>query len=177
MDTLVSVAMSDPFGGTIEEIEDEKLLVLARILTNHQGSDNPITSAELSTKIGERDAHATNPDTRELIRELIFEYQFPVASSTQGYYLISDEEEFREYVKSLTERRDKIDSRIDAFCQAAQKNFGFAPDPDLSQTERADSGRESASSVSVGSSTDDGSEGVEAESEAEQPDKTLSQFV
>lgn len=145
--------MSDPFADTIAEIDDRKKSILANILTNHQGSDNPITSKELSNKLGQRDAHATNPKTREMIRDLIFDYQFPIASKNTGYFLITDKEEYEEYVEDLVARRDKIDTRIDAFCHAAQENFGFAPDPDSSTTRKADSGDESADATAVSQSS------------------------
>lgn len=80
------------------------------ILLLHEGKRNPITSAKIASKIGiiEDDTHAK---TRALIRECVEKYELPLAASNRGYYLISNQQEYDEYINNLNLRRAGIEER------------------------------------------------------------------
>lgn len=86
----------------LEQIED--------ILLLHKGKQNPITSAEIARKIGiiEDDTHA---QTRALILECAEKYGLPLATNNSGYYLISNQQEYEEYMANLNSRSAGIDER------------------------------------------------------------------
>lgn len=80
------------------------------ILLSHNGKRNPITSAEIARKIGiiEDDTHA---QTRALILECAKKYELPLAASNRGYYLISNQQEYDEYINNLDSRIAGIEER------------------------------------------------------------------
>lgn len=73
------------------------------ILTEHRGKDNAITSTDLLEMVDMEDAEG-NPRIREVITELIFEDEVPIASYNKGYFLIEAEEELDEYLEHLEKR-------------------------------------------------------------------------
>lgn len=77
--------------------------VVKELLLEHKGSDNPITSREISDELDRREV-GSFPQTRMLIRDIMMEDQIPVASSTNGYYVITAEEELQDYVDQLESR-------------------------------------------------------------------------
>ena len=81
------------------------------ILLNHKGKQNRITSGKIASQIGikEDDTHAR---TRALILECAKEYKLPLAADTRGYYLITCQKEYDEYMANLNSRKDGIDERI-----------------------------------------------------------------
>lgn len=83
---------------------------IRNILLSHYGKRNPITSAEIARKIGivEDDTHA---QTRALILECARKYELPIAASNQGYYLISNQQEYDEYMDNLNSRSAGIEER------------------------------------------------------------------
>ena len=80
------------------------------ILLSHNGKRNPITSAEIARKIGntEDDTHAK---TRELILKCVEKYELPLAANNRGYYLISNRQEYDEYMNNLDSRSAGIEER------------------------------------------------------------------
>ena len=70
---------------------------IREILLLHNGKKNPITSAEIAKSLGivEDDTHA---QTRALILECAEKYELPLAANNRGYYLISDQQEYEEYM-------------------------------------------------------------------------------
>ena len=81
------------------------------ILLNHKGKQNRITSEKIASQLGikEDDTHAK---TRALILECAKEYKLPLAADTRGYYLITCQKEYDEYMANLNSRKDGIDERI-----------------------------------------------------------------
>ena len=73
---------------------------IREILLLHNGKKNPITSAEIAKSLGivEDDTHA---QTRALILECAEKYELPLAANNRGYYLISDQQEYEEYMANL----------------------------------------------------------------------------
>lgn len=87
-------------------------------LVLHKGKNNPITSAEVAVLIGivEDDTHA---QTRALILDTANMYGLPLAASNKGYYLITSDSEYDEYMENL-------DSRIEGIAQRKEiitKNY------------------------------------------------------
>ena len=80
------------------------------ILTLHEGKRNPVTSAEIAKELGiiEDDTHA---QTRALIFECAKQYNLPLAASNKGYYLITAQEEYEEYMSNLDARSAGIEER------------------------------------------------------------------
>lgn len=76
----------------------------------HKGKNNPVTSAEVSDLIGiiEDDTHA---QTRVLILDTANMYGLPLAENNRGYYLITSDSEYDEYMKNLDSRIEGITQR------------------------------------------------------------------
>ena len=94
-------------------IGDKKMSVYEIIrdcLELHKGKNNPVTSAEVSNIIGinEDDTHA---QTRSLILATADMYRLPLAANNRGYYLITSDAEYDEYMENLDSRIDGITQR------------------------------------------------------------------
>lgn len=77
--------------------------VTRELLLDHWGADNPISSREIN-EIIQVDNVGSFPQTRRIVRELLFEEGLPVASNNEGYYLIESEEELSDEIESLNGR-------------------------------------------------------------------------
>lgn len=86
----------------LEQIKD--------ILILHYGKKNSITASEIADMIGivEDDTHA---QTRALILECAEKYELPVAANNKGYYIISNQQEYDEYMNNLDLRSAGIEIR------------------------------------------------------------------
>ncbi len=86
----------------LEQIKD--------ILIQHYGKKNSITASEIADMIGivENDTHA---QTRALILECAEKYELPVAANNKGYYIISNQQEYDEYMNNLDLRSAGIKIR------------------------------------------------------------------
>ncbi len=85
---------------------------IIKILKKHKGSDNAITVAKIADKISMIDTGLTNPRTRQMIKEIIYESELPIGSCSKGYYIIKTKEEFAANVGSLQGRIEGIQDRI-----------------------------------------------------------------
>ena len=85
---------------------------IKRIMEEHIGKRNAITSAEIADMLGidEDDTHAI---TRDLLLQAAEAYNLPLAASNRGYYLIDNETEYEEYMASLDGRIEGINRRKD----------------------------------------------------------------
>lgn len=83
---------------------------IKNILLLHKGKRNAITSAKIAREIGinEDDTHA---QTRALILECAEKYGLPLAANNKGYYLITSQLEYDEYMENLDSRSAGIESR------------------------------------------------------------------
>ena len=70
---------------------------LERILLKHKGKQNRITSGKIALELGISE-DATHAKTRALILECAKEYKLPLAADTRGYYLITCQKEYDEYM-------------------------------------------------------------------------------
>ena len=86
----------------LEQIKD--------ILILHYGKKNSITASEIADMIGivEDDTHA---QTGALILECAEKYELSVAANNKGYYIISNQQEYDEYMNNLDLRSAGIEIR------------------------------------------------------------------
>ncbi len=80
------------------------------ILLQHKGKANRITSGEIAKSIGIVE-NATYAKTRKLILESAKKYKLPLAANTSGYYLITNQKEFDDYIATLNSRIKGIEER------------------------------------------------------------------
>lgn len=109
-----------------ETATEEDIVAVAEILAEHRGADNPVTSQEIADKTG-LDANDSTPRTRGVIRKLQRQYDFPVAASSQGYYLIERRQEARKYLDDLDGRIHGIKQRKHAVLSSVSRR-GVASD-------------------------------------------------
>lgn len=94
---------------------------LRKILSNHRGRENAITSTELAAQIGINDANG-NPTTRFEILSLIRLSGMPIGSCPNGYYIIETSDELREYLDRLDHRIAGIERRKQLVREAYQNH-------------------------------------------------------
>ena len=94
----------------INEVDSTMIERLKALLSEHVGKENPITSAQVASflKIEEDDTHAK---TRALIRECVQKYDLPLAAGNRGYYIITSQNEYNEYIANLDSRIAGIEER------------------------------------------------------------------
>ena len=88
-------------------MSNDILLEIKKILENHKGKSNAISSGEIARQLGlkQEDTHV---EPRQYILEVIIKYKLPVAGTGKGYYLIANKNELEEYQESLDSRIEKI---------------------------------------------------------------------
>lgn len=95
--------MTDVTGAFLDELENV-------LRAEAVGPDNAITSGELASSVGIADAEA-NPKTREAVRILVEERQVPVAATSQGYFLMTNQDHLETYLETLDGRIAGIQDR------------------------------------------------------------------
>lgn len=75
--------------------------IIHKIMLRHIGSANAITSAKIAQIIGNYYEDSTHQGTRESIRECLESSCIPIGSNTKGYFLISNDDEYRAYLDNL----------------------------------------------------------------------------
>lgn len=96
-----------------DDASTNDIIAVAEILSEHRGSDNPVTSGEIADKTG-LDSLDSTPRTRGVIRKLSRQYDFPIGASTKGYFLIERRGEAQEYLDDLDGRIQGIEQRKNA---------------------------------------------------------------
>ncbi len=88
----------------------DNLEKISKILLNHKGKNNKITSKAIADKLGiiEDDTYSK---TRKLILESAEKYKLPLAANNNGYYLICNDSEYMDYMKNLDSRIEGINLR------------------------------------------------------------------
>ncbi|APX00229.1 hypothetical protein CHINAEXTREME_20690 (plasmid) [Halobiforma lacisalsi AJ5] len=84
-------------------LDPEKLETVKELLLEHRGRDNPISSREINEVI-EVDSVGSFPKTRKYVRQVLYEEEIPVASGSNGYYVIEDQDELEEEISSIDRR-------------------------------------------------------------------------
>ena len=86
-------------------LEQIKMILLA-----HKGKKNRITSGKVAEEL-EIFENATYAKTRSLIFECAKTYKLPLAADTKGYYLITNQIEYDDYIANLNSRIAGIEER------------------------------------------------------------------
>lgn len=97
---------------------------IREMLLEHRGSDDPISSREISDELG-IDEVESFPVTRGLIKEIVEKDNVPVAGSSQGYFVIETEDELEDYFETLDARAMNIVQRKYLVKEAAEQWHGF----------------------------------------------------
>lgn len=91
---------------------------IKKILLEHRGKDNPITSKEISKKMG-----FPMEDTQSVSRKAIWatakEYNLPLISSNKGYFIANTDEEIAEYNENIKKRIEGMEETR----KMANKNY------------------------------------------------------
>lgn len=90
----------------------DQLEQIKTILESHLGKKNKIPSWQIADKLGIIE-DATHAETRAKILECARKYKLPLAANTTGYYLITCQEEYEEYINNLEGRIKGIEERIE----------------------------------------------------------------
>lgn len=85
---------------------------ILEILRRHNGRGNAITVAQIAEAVGHIDTGLTNPQLRNIIREIIKDGEHPIGSCQRGYFTITTEEERNRYIADLVGRRNGLSNRI-----------------------------------------------------------------
>lgn len=80
------------------------------LLLDHEGEDNAITASEIAEALRIDDREGC-PATRELIAEAIKEYNWPIGSGPNGYYMMEEGNELEETVNSIIARAESTRQR------------------------------------------------------------------
>lgn len=88
--------------------------VLEKLLSDHVGRENSITQTQLSDALG------MNKSTlRSELRNLRQDEGIPIGNLRNGYFVIGDEEEFREYIghinKEIKSKKQTIEATTSAY--------------------------------------------------------------
>jgi len=75
----------------------------------HKGADNAITYKDLAAKL-----NINEREVRDIVSTLVTLYQAPIGSSQQGYFYISNDEEFRLAHSELISRIKALAKRAKA---------------------------------------------------------------
>lgn len=89
---------------------DMQLNRIKKIIEDHVGRENQISSGDIGPKIGIHE-DATHVQVRSLIREAIAKLHLPIGGGSRGYYLIKDENELQHYTKSIDHRINEMQRR------------------------------------------------------------------
>lgn len=90
----------------------DQLERIKTVLEKHLGKKNKIPSWQIAREVGIVD-DATHAETRAKILECARKYKLPLAANTTGYYLITCQAEYEEYISNLEGRIKGINERIE----------------------------------------------------------------
>lgn len=93
-------------------MKEERTEQIMNILINHKGSQNAITASKIAVLCGmsKTEGHS---HVRKKILEIIDEYNLPIGSNNKGYYIISNIDEYNDYITHLDNRINEMLRRED----------------------------------------------------------------
>lgn len=98
---------------------------VAETLYRHKGRENAISSAELARQVlGDEDKAST---VRNYIDDVIAAFRLPIGNCEDGYFVIQDDDEFRQLMEQYESRRQSARERMQALSRAfygGQEVFG-----------------------------------------------------
>jgi len=85
---------------------------IIKIIKARPGKRNSITAENIAWQIGIEDfGGLTNPKTRSMIRKIIDDYELPIGSCPQGYYLMESRSELKENIRGVQGRINSMRQR------------------------------------------------------------------
>ena len=103
---------------THELTDYEKTLVRSFVISfaKKRGKEQIITNKEIETKMKAKGYKVNAARIRKIIHFIrVNGFVKNLVATNRGYYIATDPEDVKEYVKSLTERRNSIDEVIKSF--------------------------------------------------------------
>lgn len=97
------------------------------ILLDHCGRDNQISSREIN-KVVDLDNVGSFPQTRECIKDIMYEERIPIIGGGNGYYVAETEEEIAAALETLESRIIHTAERKMALTRAAREWDDIEPD-------------------------------------------------
>ena len=88
----------------------DKLERIKLLLERHVGKGNEVSAQVIEDEYG-NPSDKTHKKARDLIDACIDKYGLSVAANNRGYFLISNQQEFDEYMANLDSRKAGIDER------------------------------------------------------------------
>jgi hypothetical protein len=95
---------------------------LLEAIPRGMGDAKPV--AQIAEEVGEESSEPTHYQLRQVIKRLVTEHERPIASCSDGYFLITDQHELDEYVADLRQRKRGIQKRISAVQNAFRSDTG-----------------------------------------------------
>lgn len=96
----------NPKRGDTTSVEEDRMKKIEEILLKHKGKKNAIYARDIAKAVGIQD-NDTFVNTRTLIRKLMKRKQLPIGANEKwGYFIIANQKELDDYIKTL-ERREK----------------------------------------------------------------------
>lgn len=99
------------------DVSETEMDLVWGVLKDHVGQANAITSDEIDERLGGIDKEASNPQTRKIIRALIFHRQKPIGSGPKGYWVMASKTELEDTIAQLNQRKHAITAREDALVE------------------------------------------------------------
>ena len=100
-------------------MNEEQRRILDYLNNNAEGYANRKSSSEIRDALNLDSGGRTNEHIRDLIRDMILNYDCLIGSSIKGYYIIENEEELKKAVDPLYSRANGVRHRA----QALQQNW------------------------------------------------------
>lgn len=88
----------------------DKLERIKLLIEDHVGKGNEVSAQVIENEYG-KPTDKTHRKARELIDACIEKYNMPIAANNKGYFLISNQREYDEYMANLDSRKAGIDKR------------------------------------------------------------------
>ena len=88
----------------------DKLEKIKKLLEDHVGKGNEVSARVIENEYG-NPSDSTHRKARDLIDACIEKYDLAVAANNNGYFIISNDEEYNEYMANLDSRIAGIDER------------------------------------------------------------------
>lgn len=109
---------------------DDQYEQVKAMLLDHHGRDNQISSREIN-EVVELDTVGSFPNTRECIRDIMFQEGIPIIGGGNGYYVATTEQELKDALETLDSRIINTTERKMALRRAANNWDDIESDDDL----------------------------------------------
>lgn len=94
---------------------------IAHVLFNHVGRENAVTSTDIASFLGIDESNG-NPITRGHIRDINLKTGVPIGSCGEGYFVVADRPELRDYMADLNDRIEGIRARQDMVAESFESD-------------------------------------------------------